>query len=202
VHLAVVDPGVGTSRRGLAIAARGFVFVGPDNGLFTPFLEGGEWEAFELAAPEFRRAAESRTFHGRDVFAPAAAHIALGLSPSRLGPAVSDPARLPSPGLPGRGDQVEGAVVHVDRFGNLVTTIRAGAVAALGARVRAQVGERALPVVGTYADLDVGEAGALVGSHGRLEIAVREGSAHALLRAGRGTPVRLTSDRGGMGSGR
>jgi S-adenosylmethionine hydrolase len=202
VHLAVVDPGVGTSRRGLALAARGFVFVGPDNGLFTPFLEGGGWEAFELAAPEFRRDPVSRTFHGRDVFAPAAAHIALGLSPSRLGPAVRDPTRLPSPGVSGRGDEVEGAVVHVDRFGNLVTSIRADAMAALGPGVRARVGERVLSVVGTYADLEVGEAGALVGSHGRLEIAVREGSAQALLGAGRGTPVRLTSARGGVGTGR
>src|SRR5207247_2226945 len=73
VHLAVIDPGVGTARRGIAVAARDQVFVGPDNGVFTPFLSGTGWRAFELAAPEYRLPAVSRTFHGRDVFAPAAA---------------------------------------------------------------------------------------------------------------------------------
>ena len=72
VHLAVVDPGVGTPRRGLAVAAREQVFIGPDNGLFTPFFDGAAWKAWEVAAPEYRLAAVSRTFHGRDVFAPAA----------------------------------------------------------------------------------------------------------------------------------
>jgi hypothetical protein len=197
VHLAVVDPGVGSARRGLVVCSRGVVLVGPDNGLFTSFLEGEGWQAFELTAPEFRRQTVSRTFHGRDVFAPAAAHIALGVSPSRLGPPVPDPVRLPWPAARAGDDGVEGAVVHVDRFGNLVTSIRAAAVAGLGAGASAHVGGRPLPVVGTYADLEVGCPGALVGSHGRLEIAVREGSAEALLRAGRGTPVRLTSARAG-----
>src|SRR6266436_9473827 len=78
VHLAVVDPGVGTARRGLAIVTDGARFVGPDNGLFTPFLDRRDWRAFELTAPDYRLRAVSRTFHGRDVFAPAAAHLALG----------------------------------------------------------------------------------------------------------------------------
>ena len=70
VHVGVVDPGVGTARRGLALLSRGQLFVGPDNGLFTPFLAGADWEAFELRAPEYRRGTVSATFHGRDVFAP------------------------------------------------------------------------------------------------------------------------------------
>jgi hypothetical protein len=93
VHVAVVDPGVGTARRGLAVITEGARFVGPDNGLFTPFLEG-QWRAFELIAPEYRLATVSRTFHGRDVFAPAAAHLALGVAPERFGPRVEDPVRL------------------------------------------------------------------------------------------------------------
>src|SRR5262249_47421918 len=91
IHLAVVDPGVGTARRGLAVASRDQVFIGPDNGLFTPFLGASPCRAFELTATEFQRATVSPTFHGRDVFAPAAAHVARGLSPERLAPPAAQP---------------------------------------------------------------------------------------------------------------
>ena len=186
VHLAVIDPGVGTARRGIAVAARGQVFVGPDNGVFTPFLSGTGWRAFELAAPEYRLPAVSRTFHGRDVFAPAAAHVAIGVDVARLGPVVTDPVRLPWAAARARGGAIEGTVIHVDRFGNLVTSIAADAIGE-GAVVR--VAKRAIPLVGTYGDLAPGGLGGLVGSSGRLEIAVREGSAAATLRARRGTRV-------------
>lgn len=192
VHVAVVDPGVGTARRGVAVVARGQVFVGPDNGLFTPFLVGDGWTAFELAAPEFRLRAVSRTFHGRDVFAPAAAHVAAGVDPARLGPRVTDPVRLPWPAPRRTGAGVAGVVVHVDRFGNLVTSIPAEAVAGLGADAAVVVAGRRLALVSTYGALARGRAGALVGSSGRIEIAVREGSAARRLRAGRGTRVVLS----------
>ena len=196
IHVAVVDPGVGTARRGLAVAAGGQVFIGPDNGIFTPILALSAWEAFEVRAPEYRIPAVSATFHGRDVFAPAAAHVALGVAPSRLGPRVRDPVRIAwaSP-QEGRGG-VQGEVVHVDRFGNLVTSIDAGFVARLaaraGERVRVRIAGRTLPLVGTYGDLAVGGAGAVVGSRRRLEVVVREGSAAARLRVGRGAVVRLS----------
>ncbi len=189
VHLAVVDPGVGTARRGLAVAAGGQVFVGPDNGLFTPFLDAEEWRAFELAEAGYRLPVVSRTFHGRDVFAPAAAHVATGLDPARLGPPVADPVRLAWPEVRAVAGAVAGAVVHADRFGNLITSIHARTVEPLDAGVVVRVGGRAVPLVGTYADLAVGHPGAMIGSSGRLEVAVREGSAAALLRARRGTPV-------------
>jgi hypothetical protein len=192
VHLAVVDPGVGTGRRGLAVAVRGFLFVGPDNGLFTPFFEGDGWEAFEIRAPEFRRFVVSRTFHGRDIFAPAAAYLANGLPLGRLGPAVRDPVRLSWPSVHAIGGDVAGAVIHVDRFGNLITSIRGDVAGTLGSEVVVRIGDRALPLVGTYADLERGQPGALIGSANRLEIAVREGSAQAHLNAARGTPVLLT----------
>jgi S-adenosylmethionine hydrolase len=195
VHLAVVDPGVGTARRGIAVAAGGHIFIGPDNGLFTPVLEGPGWEAFELRAPEFRLARVSRTFHGRDVFAPAAAHVAAGLDPARLGPSVSDPVRLPWPEVREVAGTVAGAVLHVDRFGNLVTSIHAGAVAGLGETATILVANHRLPLVGTYGDLAAGHAGALIGSRDRLEIAVREGSAAAQLGAQRGTPVLVSRPR-------
>lgn len=193
VHVAVVDPGVGTARRGLAVAARGQVFVGPDNGLFTPFVAAGDWRAFELTAPEYRLPAVSRTFHGRDVFAPAAAHVASGVDPSRLGPRVTDPVRLVWPGPRPTAGGVAGVVVHVDRFGNLVTSLRADALAgALGPDAVVRIAGRALALVGTYGELGRGRAGALVGSGGRLEIAVREGSAARLFGARRGTRVVLS----------
>jgi S-adenosylmethionine hydrolase len=188
VHLAVVDPGVGTARRGLVVVAAHAVFVGPDNGLFTPFLEGGEVRAYELTASQYRLRTVSRTFHGRDVFAPAAAHLALGLPAERLGPRVEDPVRLHWPTVRETHGAVAGTVLHVDRFGNLVTSIRAEAFESFGA-VTVRVVGRVLPFVGTYGDLATGQAGALIGGSGRLEIAVREDSAATRLRARRGTPV-------------
>ena len=189
VHLAVVDPGVDTARRGLAVAADGQLLVGPDNGLFTPFLTDDGWRAFEIAEPDYRLPRVSRTFHGRDLFAPAAAHLALGLDPDRLGPAVSDPVLLAWPEVRAVAGAVAGAVVHTDRFGNLITSIHARSVEPLDATVVVRVGGREVPLAGTYGDLPVGRPGALVGSGGRLEIAVREGNAAALLRARRGTAV-------------
>lgn len=192
IHLAVVDPGVGTARRGLAVASGDHVFIGPDNGLFTPFLGVTPWRAFELRAEQFGATQMSRTFHGRDVFAPAAAHVARGLEPERLGPLVTDPVLLAWPRASLAGGRVGGAVVHVDRFGNLVTSIRAETLASLGSAVTVRVGARTLPLVRTYGELARGRAGALVGSHNRLEIAVNRGSAASVLGARRGTPVTVS----------
>ena len=190
VHLAVVDPGVGTDRRGLVVRTDRALFVGPDNGLFTPFLEQSTpWEAWELQAEEYRLRSVSRTFHGRDIFAPAAAHLAAGVAPERFGRAVRDPVRLPWPTVRAVAGAVAGAVLHVDRFGNLVTSIRREALDDVGQGARIRLAGRPLPFVSTYGELEEGQAGALVGSSGRLEIAVREGSAAARFKARRGTPV-------------
>jgi len=193
VHLAVVDPGVGTDRRAIVVAAGGQLFVGPDNGLFTPMFAHAESRVFELAAGEYRRPVVSRTFHGRDIFAPAAAHLASGVAPERFGPAVGDPVRLSWPEAREGADGVEGTVIHVDRFGNLVTSIGAEHVATVLADGRAavRVAGRVLPLVGTYGELSPGRAGALIGSRNRLEVVVRGGSAAARLGAGRGTAVVL-----------
>jgi S-adenosylmethionine hydrolase len=192
IHLAVVDPGVGTERRGLAVASGDHVFIGPDNGLFTPFLGGRLWQAFEVRAEQFGATGVSRTFHGRDVFAPAAAHVARGLEPERLGPRVTDPVLLAWPRASMADGRVGGVVVHIDRFGNLVTSIRAETLASLGSDVTIRVGARTLPLVRTYGELARGRAGALVGSRNRLEIAVNWGSAAAMLGARRGTPVTVS----------
>jgi S-adenosylmethionine hydrolase len=198
IHVAVVDPGVGTRRRGLVVAAAGQLFVGPDNGLFTPVLAGSDWRAFELRSAEYRRSQVSATFHGRDVFAPAAAHLARGIAPASFGPPVTDPVRIALAATREVGGEVRGRVIHVDRFGNLVTSIDSETVERLsrGSGVlTVRIGGRRMPVVRTYGDLSMGGAGALAGSHGRLEIAVREGSAATRLRARRGTMVRLSRSR-------
>jgi S-adenosylmethionine hydrolase len=196
IHLAVVDPGVGTARRGLVVAARGQVFVGPDNGLFTPIVAeaDADWQAFELAATELRLPKVSRTFHGRDIFAPAAAHLALGVVPARFGPPIRDPVRLTWARAHRVAGGVAGRVIHVDRFGNLVTSIAADEVDALTADgpVSVRAGGRVLPLVGTYGELPPGGAGALVGSRNRLEIAIRDGSAAASLNGRVGLPVVLS----------
>ena len=198
IHVAVVDPGVGTGRRGLVVVASGQLFVGPDNGIFTPVLSDADWQAFELSAPVYRRSSVSATFHGRDVFAPAAAHLTLGVVPASFGPPVTDPVRVAL--VPARevGGRVEGRVIHVDRFGNLVTSIDSETVARFSGGAGAltvQIAGRRMPVVRTYGDLPSGGAGALVGSHGRLEVAVREGNAAVRLRARRGATVRLSRSR-------
>jgi S-adenosylmethionine hydrolase len=189
VHCAVVDPGVGTARRGVCVVdAMGRRLVGPDNGLFTPFLGPGA-RVFELSSREVVPAPASATFHGRDLFAPVAAWLATGGDPTRLGPAVPDPTRLhwPEP-LVGR-DQVEGQVLVADPFGNLITTLRVQHLTPVDRVERVEVDGRPARLVRTFGDGRPGELLALIGSSGRLEIAVREGSAARQLGVGRGALV-------------
>jgi len=189
VHLAVVDPGVGSRRRAIIVARAGQWFVGPDNGVFTPFLDDtGSWSAVELGATWCRAAEVSPTFHGRDVFAPAAAHVARGAAIERFGPELRDPVRVRWPAALRSSGALHGEVVHLDRFGNLITSIRATDLA--GDDV-VEVSGRELPILGTYSDLPPGATGGLIGSGGRLEIATREESAARSLGVGRGARVTL-----------
>jgi S-adenosyl-L-methionine hydrolase (adenosine-forming) len=179
VHVAVVDPGVGGARRGVVVVAGEQIFVGPDNGLFALLAPSA---AYEIAAADFRAERVSSTFHGRDVFAVAAARLASGAAPAQAGPAVTLEGRLPG----GSGPRV----VHVDAFGNLVTDV--AGEAARGRRVRV-AGRDVGPLRRTFEDVAAGELVAYVGSGGTVEIAVREGSAAEVLGAGRGAPVELVS---------
>lgn len=182
VHVAVIDPGVGSERRALAVSAAGHCFVGPDNGVLEPVLD----DAVIVALPVGMSAAP--TFHGRDVFAPAAARLAGGTSIDRLGSSVGDPARRPRPVAEHRGDTIVGQVVYVDRFGTLITNIPSsdldlGATVVIG-------GEHAAMVQRTFADVDPGYLVAFSGSGGTLEIAVRDRSAAQLTGMGVGGEVR------------
>ena len=192
IHLAVVDPGVGGARRPLVLHARGYYFVGPDNGLFSFLLGVPGWTAVCLEAPAYRLPRVSRTFHGRDVFAPAAAYLAQGTPLGTFGPPVTDPVLIPWPTARRQGDLLVGEVVHEDRFGNLVTSVRAADLGALGpveALVVEVEGKEVGSIVGCFADLPAGGAGALVGGGDRLEVVVREGSAAASTGARRGSRV-------------
>jgi S-adenosyl-L-methionine hydrolase (adenosine-forming) len=196
VFVAVVDPGVGSPRRPLALGAGRWLFVGPDNGLFTFVLEAHPAARVHLLAnPLLHREPLSPVFHGRDLFGPAAARLALGLPLEEVGPPVTDPVRLAAAPKVRTGEGWEGTVLRADRFGNLATNLLAADLAALGGPglegLEVAVADRVLPLVRCYADVEEGSPCALVGSGGRLEIAVHRGRADALPGAAPGASVRV-----------
>ena len=191
IHVAVVDPGVGTERRALAaVDAEGRRFVAPDNGLLTPFLGSGAL-AFALETGGALPAPRSATFHGRDLFAPAAILLARGEDPRALGPAVDDPVRLDWPSAVVLGDEVRGTTLAADPFGNVVTSIRDADLGPSPAIERVEAGGRPARWVRTFGEGAPGELLAMIGSGGRVELAVREASAAALLGRVRGVEVRI-----------
>jgi hypothetical protein len=219
VHLVVVDPGVGSARRPIAVRLSHGTFVGPDNGVFSYVMAEESVETIvELAEPRYRLPLVSQTFHGRDIFAPAAAHLAAGVPIDELGPTAPDPIVLPSPRLNIAPNHISGEVLHTDHFGNATTSIGRllwrGDELSLEPAFRQQSGERARltaneavvvldaggpPPEGreirgvrrTYAEVEPGDVLALVGSGGHLEIAVREGSGAERLGLQPGDPVEL-----------
>ena len=191
VHLVVVDPGVGTSRRAIAARCAGHFFVGPDNGVLSWALTMGGPAVVELKSPRHRLSEVSRTFHGRDIFAPAAAAVAAGTALRRLGPPAPSPVRMPFPKVVWGRDGARGEGLVVDRFGNLITNIDERGCGARwrGRRLLALAGRRTIPVVAAYGRVAGGRALAVFGSSGFLEIGVRDGSAAKGLRLRAGSPV-------------
>jgi S-adenosylmethionine hydrolase len=195
VHLAVVDPGVGTARRGIVVVAEQGLLVGPDNGVLPPAADalGGVHAAYELAEPAYRLPVVSATFHGRDVFAPAAAHLALGVEPSRFGPAMGDLVRLPGPRVVTADGVLEAEVLTVDRFGNIQLAAResdlpggSGLLVHCGRNVvRAARGR-------TFEDVPPGELVVYPDSAGYLAVAVNGGSAASALGLSAAAEVTLT----------
>jgi S-adenosylmethionine hydrolase len=188
VHLAVVDPGVGSQRAALAVESDGRFLVGPDNGVLSPALLVTGARAVTLPVP----AGASATFHGRDVFAPAAAELALGATLDALGSPALDFVirRTPEPRRRVDGS-IEGQVITIDRFGNAITNL-------LSLRAhRIEVNGKVLPLRRSYGEVSPGEPIALVGSTGLIEIAVRDGSAAATLGLERGSVVVLPSAASG-----
>jgi hypothetical protein len=194
LHLAVVDPGVGSARRKVAVRSRrGDILVGPDNGLLVPALEqlGGLAAAVELTESAYWGPRQSRTFHGRDVFAPVVGHLAAGVALERLGPALAQlqaPFSFPPPSEE-NGCPV-GEVLHVDTYGNLITNLPG---TLLPARFQVRVGSTIIQGAphAHYQAVAPGGLLALTGSAGLLELSVRDGSAATVLGAGRGTRVHV-----------
>ena len=201
VHVGVVDPGVGTDRRPLAVEAPGGYLVGPDNGLLLWAADalGGVARVVELTAPQFRLATRARTFDGRDVFAPAAAHLARGVPLDEFGPPL-DPSslvRLPTPMVEVSDGELVAEVRTIDHFGNvqLAATAEDLAAAALAgaSRVTVRANDRELTaaVGGAFGDVAIGELVLLVDSGGYGSLAVNTGRAADLLGVRAGSLVRL-----------
>jgi S-adenosylmethionine hydrolase len=194
VHCAVVDPGVGSGRGAVVLAAEHHYFVGPDNGLLAEVtLRAAHGEVRTIDVERHRLAGASNTFHGRDLFAVMAGRLAMGeVSFADVGPLM--PLRVPSPvpGIVSEADGFVGNILTVDHFGNLITSLRASEVLpAVGASFRLQVAGQQLRSVRTFADAEPQELVALVGSFDSIEIAVRDGSAAQRLRPVLGASVKL-----------
>jgi len=199
IFLVVIDPGVGSARRGIAADTGDYRFVAPDNGVLT-LVEDDHPSArtVELRERRYARPTISRTFEGRDRFAPAAAWLANGVDLGMLGPAAGSLHRLavPKPAIESESGTVLGEVLRVDRFGNLITNIARRILDATGRDggrgLEIHVGGHQVHgVVSTYADAEPGEICALFGSTDHLEIAANGASAAGLLDLGRGAPVRV-----------
>jgi S-adenosylmethionine hydrolase len=194
IHLAVVDPGVGGDRDPLAIRSGGQAFVGPDNGLlWAAAARVGVPQARRIENPAYRLPHVSHTFHGRDVFAPATAHLALGVPWESLGAPVPEPVRWELPVAQVTPEGITGEVLAVDRFGNVITNLTPGDLAPLGESWRMEVG----PVVAVgpaahYGAAGEGEPLVVLGSLGFYEMAVNRGNAAARYGVRRGDRVRTS----------
>ncbi len=193
VHLCVVDPGVGSKRRAIVVATPRYTFVGPDNGLFTPIYQREDFKAVEITNRDlFYSPQPSATFHGRDIFAPVAAHLSRGLAAGKVGPQIENLIRidLPSPLVGPR--EIRGEVIHIDRFGNLTTNITKELFEknVRNNPFKLRIGKRVLKSLSSsYTDGPKGELLAIWGSWGYLELSVNQGSAQQLLSTSKGTKL-------------
>lgn len=191
IHVAVVDPGVGSGRRGIVASVAGQVFVGPDNGLLSLVAGATEpWETREIQNPAYMVPQPHPTFHGRDVFAPVAAHLSLGSPVHKVGPVIRDAVRLSIPCAEATEGGVQGEVIYIDRFGNLFSNIEATRITLPVACVR--VGDVAVPGLSRFfGQAEPGKPVALINSFGFLEIAVNRGNACEVLGIGKGARVQV-----------
>lgn len=194
IHVAVVDPGVGSARRPILVEAAGQYFVGPDNGLFTSALQTPKAKARAITAAKYFLPAVSRTFHGRDIFAPCGAHLAAGVRPAAFGKLVIDALRLrmDKPTQTSKR-QWTGTILKIDRFGNVITNFRMADFPWIATNPFVfTVGfEQLAELAQTYAQCEYGELYAVEGSSGYIEIVMREASAAKRLGVAAGAPVDL-----------
>ena len=200
IFIASVDPGVGTVRKAILVRTRnGYYFVGPDNGILTMVMEefGVDWVRSVENPKVMRQAGVSHTFHGRDVFGPAAASLAGGVPPEDFGPLLQSTVRLALTPVKATPDEISGGVVMVDHYGGLITNIPARLMDQAGLRIgqtlSLRLGDRelAMPFTATYGDVPQGKPLGLISSAGYLELAVNMGNMANYAGAGRNTPVRI-----------
>ncbi|MCK6512122.1 SAM-dependent chlorinase/fluorinase [Myxococcota bacterium] len=201
VHLVVVDPGVGSARRAIAASAGGHFFVAPDNGVLWPSLQRfPKIRVAHLDKSAFWRNEVSHTFHGRDIFSPVAAHLAMGTPLSELGTMIDDPAEFELFDLEGDGERIWGRVIEVDRFGNLCTNISRGTLRMFEelSGIALHIGSHRVTggIHRTFSDVEVGEIVAYFNSFGLLEVAARNGYAARILDVEVNAPVWLTTQEG------
>jgi S-adenosylmethionine hydrolase len=186
VHVAVVDPGVGSTRRAIALRLFQGFLVGPDNGLFSGVLDHHPpIAAVELTESQYWRTPQpSRTFHGRDLFAPVGAHLASGIPLEAFGPSIAldSLVQLSFSAWRQTGNEITGCIQYSDRFGNLITNIPGEAIRGYSGLLRVESAQ--IPIRTAYSDGAPGELLALIGSHGWVEVAVNGGSAWERLRSG------------------
>lgn len=199
VHVGVIDPGVGGNRRPIAVVSGNHFFVGPDNGLFWPIIEAHpRTEVIHLTEKRYWMDTISSTFHGRDIFAPVAAHLSRETDPHLLGEKINNPVVLTSPLIRREHDMLVGEVIRVDHFGNLITNITGEELGEFHASEGPIVTIGGLALKGihtTYDDVSEGEPLALIGSSDVLEIAVNRGSAIADLGDECGVGAKVTVSR-------
>ena len=176
IFVAVVDPGVGSSRAAIAAKAGPYFFLGPDNGVLSPVIDNYyKPELRVLLNPKYFLKKVSATFHGRDIFAPAAAHLSKGVAFGKLGPRVKDIVHLSMPLAREKGKRIAGSVMYIDHFGNAITNIPSSLVTKTTKSLR--IKGRSVPVCSCYMDVDEGKLLAVVGSCGFVEISVNKGNA-------------------------
>lgn len=195
IHMAVVDPGVGSTRRPIVVRTGSHYFVGPDNGLFSYVLDHEpSHKIFHVTAGKYFRQSPSPTFHGRDVFAPVAAALANGIKPHHFGPRIYDAVRLaPLAPVKDKGGSVKGRIIHIDRFGNCITNLTRADIDD-SQPLKLLVKRRVISSVRQFfaeEHASPDELFAIWGSAGFLELAINGASAATLLRAKRGDPVVL-----------
>jgi len=197
IHLAVVDPGVGTARRRIIVQGGRCFYVGPDNGVLSLAVKGeGVVKAVEIRSEEYFLPRLSRTFEGRDIFAPVAAHLARGVDIDEFGPEIRSLVSLSIAEPERRGGEILGEVIHIDGFGNITTNISENMVGeiAVGASVEVIIGRvsKTTPFCRTYGEVPAKSPLLTLGSSGFLEVAVNQGSAEKLFKAKVGDRVTLT----------
>jgi len=199
IHLAVVDPGVGGTRSGLAAATDSYLFVGPDNGLFDwVFAVEPALQIVALENVEYRLPIASTTFHGRDIFAPAAAHLSLGLPIEKLGPPLDYQMQLPARLILQEQKELKGEIIYADRFGNLISNIEVLHSESQNRleNLKVYLGSKQL-LTGptTYEQAPPLSPFVLIGSSNLLEVSVREGNAQEITGCGVGTPLLVCRQR-------